>query len=217
MLARGQEIEQLSLQRDEREAALELLDERLLQLRESQRNQEQQRELQRRQAQELARRVGELKAQLSAGQAKVEQLLLRRNRLDGELVELAEQREIEQEQLGESRLHLHDALESMATDNEQRERLLASRDSLRERLDRIRQEARQHKDHAHQLAVRLGSLKAQHDSTRQALERLELQAERLHEKREQLTLNLEEGEAPLEELRMKLEEHLDKRMAVETS
>ena len=215
VLARGQEIEQLSLQRDEREAALELLDERLLQLRESQRNQEQQRELQRRQAQELARRVGGLKAQLSAGQAKVEQLLLRRNRLDGELVELAEQREIEQEQLGESRLHLQDALDAMATDNEQRERLLASRDSLRERLDRIRQEARQHKDHAHQLAVRLGSLKAQHDSTRQALERLELQAERLHEKREQLTLNLEEGEAPLEELRMKLEEQLDKRMAVE--
>jgi chromosome segregation protein len=79
----------------------------------------------------------------------------------------------------------------------------------------VRQEARQHKDHAHQLAVRLGSLKAQHDSTRQALERLELQAERLHEKREQLNLNLDEGAAPLEELRMKLEELLDKRMGVE--
>src|SRR3546814_1776924 len=52
-----------------------------------------------------------------------------------------------------------------------RELLLAQRDSLRERLDRVRQDARQHKDHAHQLAVRLGSLKAQYDSTRQALER----------------------------------------------
>lgn len=215
VLARGQEIERLTLERDERDAALAVLDERLAHLRENQRAQEEQREQQRRLAQDLARRLGELKAQLSAGQAKVEQLLLRRARLDSELLELAEQRDIEHEQLGESRLQLQDALDAMATDNEQRENLLARRDSLRERLDRVRQEARQHKDHAHQLAVRLGSLKAQHDSTRQALERLELQAERLHEKREQLNLNLEEGEAPLEELRMKLEEQLDKRMAVE--
>src|SRR3989344_1952525 len=215
LLARGQEIERLTWERDEREAALALLDERLLHLRENQRAQEEQREQQRRLAQDLARRLGELKAQLSAGQAKAEQLILRRTRLDSELLELGEQREIEHEQLGESRLQLQDALDAMANDNEQREGLLARRDSLRERLDRVRQEARQHKDHAHQLAVRLGSLKAQHDSTRQALERLELQAERLHEKREQLNLNLEEGEAPLEELRMKLEEQLDKRMAVE--
>ena len=215
VLARGQEIEHLGQEIAQREAALAVLDERLTDLRDNQRTQEEQREQQRRQMQDLARRIGELKAQLSAGQAKVEQLMLRRTRLDHELLELAEQREIEHEQLGESRLQLQDALDAMANDNEQRERLLASRDSLRERLDRVRQEARQHKDHAHQLAVRLGSLKAQHDSTRQALERLQLQAERLHEKREQLSLNLEEGEAPLEELRMKLEEQLDKRMAVE--
>ena len=43
-----------------------------------------------------------------------------------------------------------------------------------------------------------------------------MQAERLHEKaRAARRSNLEEGEAPLEELRMKLEEQLDKRMAVE--
>jgi len=93
--------------------------------------------------------------------------------------------------------------------------LLAQRDSLRERLDRVRQEARQHKDHGNQLAVRLSSLRAQHDSTRQALERLEMQSERLTEKREQLNLGLEEGEAPLEELRLKLEELLEKRMVVD--
>ncbi|MGA4529886.1 chromosome segregation protein SMC [Ectopseudomonas chengduensis] len=215
VLARGQELERLELEREEREAALAQLDERLLVLREEQRRQEEQREQQRRQGQELARQLGELKAKLSASQAKAEQLGLRRRRLQDELQEAAEQREIEQEQLGESRLQLQDALDAMALDNEQRESLLASRDSLRERLDRVRQDARQHKDHAHQLAVRVGSLKAQHDSTRQALERLEMQAERLHERREQLSLNLEEGEAPLEELRIKLEELLERRMAVD--
>ncbi|XLX38770.1 chromosome segregation protein SMC [Ectopseudomonas mendocina] len=215
VLARGQELERLQLEREEREAALAQLDERLLTLRDDQRRQEELREQQRRQGQELARQLSELKAKLSASQAKAEQLGLRRRRLQDELQEAAEQREIEQEQLGESRLQLQDALDAMALDNEQRESLLASRDSLRERLDRVRQEARQHKDHAHQLAVRVGSLKAQHDSTRQALERLQLQAERLHERSEQLSLNLEEGEAPLEELRIKLEELLERRMAVD--
>ncbi|MDI5991435.1 chromosome segregation protein SMC [Pseudomonas sp. MDMC216] len=215
VLARGQELERLQLEREEREAALAQLDERLLALRDEQRLQEEQREQQRRHGQELARQVSELKAKLSASQAKAEQLGLRRRRLQDELQEAAEQREIEQEQLGELRLQLQDALDAMALDNEQRESLLASRDSLRERLDRVRQDARQHKDHAHQLAVRVGSLKAQHDSTRQALERLEMQAERLHERREQLSLNLEEGEAPLEELRIKLEELLERRMAVD--
>src|SRR3546814_2684107 len=96
---------------------------------------------------------------------------------------------IETEQLGEARLQLQEALEAMAQDTEQRETLLASRDGIREQLDRIRQDARQHKDQAHQLALRVGSLKAQHESTRQALERLEQKFERAIEGREQLTLN----------------------------
>ena len=116
----------------------------------------------RRQVQEEGRRHGELKAQLSAQQAKVEQLVLRRRRLDEEVAELAEQRALEQEQPSEARLTLQEALDSMALDTERRETLLAERDALRERLDRIRQDARTHSDHAHQLAVRVGSLRAQH-------------------------------------------------------
>nr|WP_215729648.1 chromosome segregation protein SMC [Pseudomonas iridis] len=215
MLARGQEIEALHLEREEREATVEAMENRLQTLRAQQRQQENGREHLRRLLQDEARQQGELKAQLSAGKAKAEQLTLRRTRLDEELVELGEQRALEHEHIGEARMHLQEALDAMALDTEQRELLLAQRDSLRERLDRVRQEARQHKDHAHQLAVRLGSLRAQHDSTRQALERLEMQSERLTEKREQLSLNLEEGEAPLEELRLKLEELLDKRMTVD--
>ncbi|MFJ3485840.1 chromosome segregation protein SMC [Pseudomonas sp. NPDC090202] len=215
VLARGQELQRLEAERDEREATLATLEEQLLRLREQQRVQEDSREQLRRRLQDEARQQSELKAQLSAAKAKVEQLTLRRTRLDEELAELGEQRAIEQESLGESRLQLQEALDSMALDTEQRELLLAQRDSLRERLDRVRQEARQHKDHANQLAVRLSSLRAQHDSTRQALERLEMQSERLTEKREQLSLNLEEGAAPLEELRLKLEELLEKRMVVD--
>jgi chromosome segregation protein len=215
VLARGQELARLQAERDECEASLEQLTEQLGQLREAQREQEECREQQRRQHQDLSRQQGELNARLSASQARLEQLSLRCRRLDEELVELSEQRALETDQLGESRLHLQDALDAMAADTEQRESLLASRDGIREQLDRVRQEARQHKDHAHQLAVRIGSLRAQHDSIRQALERLEQQFERAVERREQLSLNLEEGEAPLEELRIKLEELLERRVGVE--
>ena len=215
VLARGQELQRLLVERDEREASLAAMEDRVAALSGEQSRLEGERELQRRQQQEEARKHSDLKARLSAGQARLEQLALRRRRLDEELAEQQEQREIETEQLGEARLQLQEALETMAQDTEQRETLLASRDGIRERLDRIRQDARQHKDHAHQLALRVGSLRAQHESTRQALERLEQQFERAVERREQLTLNLEEGEAPLEELRMKLEELLERRMGVE--
>jgi chromosome segregation protein len=215
VLARGQELERLLQAREEGEAHLEHLNARLEELRDTQRQLEEAREQLRRRQQDASRQQGELNARMSASQARLEQLSLRRSRLEGEQAELAEQRALETEQLGEARLHLQDALDAMALDTEQRESLLASRDGIREKLDRIRQEARQHKDRAHQLAVRMGSLRAQHDSTRQALERLEQQFERAVERREQLTLNLDEGEAPLEELRMKLEELLERRMGIE--
>lgn len=215
VLARAQEIEQLAEQQLQQQEQLDQFEQRLHSQREQQRGLEEQREQLRRRSQDENRQHGELKARLSAGRARAEQLELRRRRLEEELSELGEQRAIEHEQLGEARLILQEALDLMAEDTEQREQLLARRDTLREGLDRIRQEARQHKDHAHQLAVRLGSLRAQHDSTRQALERLEQQAERLSERQEQLSLNLEEGEAPQEELRLKLEELLERRMSVD--
>ncbi|MFR0688011.1 chromosome segregation protein SMC [Enterobacterales bacterium AE_CKDN230030158-1A_HGKHYDSX7] len=215
VLARGQELERLYVERETLEQRLAEIDEQLVRLRDEQRQAEEGRDQVRRRLQDEGRRQGELKAQLSAQQAKVEQLTLRRRRLDEELAELAEQHAVEQEQLGEARLSLQEALDAMAVDTERRESLLAERDGMREKLDRIRQESRQHKDHAHQLAVRVGSLRAQHESTRQALERLDGQAVRLVERCEQLNLNLEEGAAPLEELRMRLEELLDRRMAVE--
>ncbi|MCP1624338.1 chromosome segregation protein SMC [Pseudomonas nitroreducens] len=215
VLARGQELERLYAERETLEQRLAEVEEQLVRLRDEQRQAEEGRDQVRRRLQDEGRRQGELKAQLSAQQAKVEQLTLRRRRLDEELAELAEQHAVEQEQLGEARLSLQEALDAMAVDTERREALLAERDGMREKLDRIRQESRQHKDHAHQLAVRVGSLRAQHESTRQALERLDGQAVRLIERCEQLNLNLEEGAAPLEELRMRLEELLDRRMAVE--
>ena len=215
VLARAQELDQLQATREAAEAAQATLDARLAEGRERQREAEHSREQLRRRLQDEARQLGELKAKRSASQARAEQLALRKRRLDEETLELAEQRALETEAIGEARLLLQEALDAMADDSGQRETLAAAREQLREQLERARQDARQHKDSAHQLALRLGSLRAQHNSTRQALERLELQSERLAERQEQLTLSLEEGEAPLEDFRLHLETLLEQRLAAD--
>ncbi len=215
VLARAEELERLDAERATRLAQLEAGEQQLAELQERQQHAEQQREQLRRQIQEVSRLQGEQRARLSALQARHEQQALRRRRLDEELAELAGQHALEVEQLGEARLQLEEALEGMASDSERREVLLERREVLREGVERLRQEARQHKEHAHQLALRLGALRARQASTRQALERLELQAVRLVERCEQLSLNLEEGDEPLQELRLRLEELLERRLAVD--
>ena len=105
----------------------------------------------------------------------------------------------------------------MAADTGQREELLRQRDLARETLDLARQQARQHKDRAHQLALRAQSLNAQLKSTRQGLERQQSQAERLSERREQLRMTLEESQAPEDDQRIELESLLEQRVEVEQS
>ncbi len=215
VLARAQTLEQLHTELTALEQALAQSEALLAQLRDSQRDLEHGREQKRRLMQDTARQQAEAQAQVSALQARAEQFSIRRQRLQSELGELLEQQAIEIEQLAEARLQLQDALERMAEAADMREALLEQRDSVRERLDLVRREARQHKDHSHQLAMRLGSLRAQQASIEQALSRLRQQQARTEERREQLTLSLDEGAAPLEELRMRLEELLERRMAVD--
>ncbi len=168
MLARGQEIQKLGLEREEREAAVEALETELQNLRAQQRQQENGREHLRRLLQDEARQQGELKAQLSAGKAKAEQLTLRRTRLDEELAGLGEQRALEHEQIGEARLQLQERPRCHGPGHRAARAAWPSATACANALTGCARKPAQHKDHAHQLAVRLGSLRAQHDSTRQA-------------------------------------------------
>ena len=60
--------------------------------------------------QEQARQLGDVKARLSAGKARVEQIILRRERLEHDLLDVEQQSVQEHEQLGEARLLLQEAL-----------------------------------------------------------------------------------------------------------
>ena len=217
VLARQQEMEQLQASLDEQQAALDSGQERIDQLREGIRALELQRDGLQQTLAASGRQQGELKAQWSARQVRLEQINARRQRIGEDLEELKRQRGEELEQIGEARLTLQDALDSMAADTSQREELLRQRDLARETLDLARQQARQHKDRAHQLALRAQSLNAQLKSTRQGLERQQIQAERLSERREQLRMTLEESQAPEDDQRIELESLLEQRVEVEQS
>lgn len=215
LLARGAELERLQ---DEQAMLLERIaeaEERIAASREQHSVQEEQRAAIRRQLQDANRQLSEQRARLSALQARTEQLNLRRQRIDHELGELAEQHVLDLESLGEARMLLEQALEAMAVDQDERDRLQHSRDQQRGQLDQQRRAASEAREALHQLALRLGALRTRRDSTRQGLERLALQAERLEERCAQLSLGLEEGDEPLVELKMRLEGLLEQRLEVD--
>ncbi|WP_185266151.1 chromosome segregation protein SMC [Halopseudomonas xiamenensis] len=215
VLARQQEMEQLQASLELQQDQLDAGEQRVAGLRERIRELELQRDGLQQSIARLGREQGELKAQNSAKQVRLEQINARRQRIAADLEDIKAQRADELEQLGEARLTLQDALERMADDTARREALLQQREQVREQLEQARQQSRQHKDRAHQLALRVQSLRAQLDSTSQGLERLHTQAERLAERREQLQMSLEEAQGPEDDQRIELEALLERRLQAE--
>ncbi|MEH6389945.1 MAG: chromosome segregation protein SMC [Pseudomonas profundi] len=215
VLARQQEMEHLHATVEEQQALLVGGEERIALLKEHVRQLEQQRETLQQGLARSSREQGEIKAQCSARQVRLEQVIARRQRIDEDLDDLRLQRSDELEQIGEARMTLEAALERMASDAEQRETLLQCRDQVREALDQARQQTRQHKDRSHQLELRVQSLRAQRESTSQGLERLSIQVERLAERKEELRLTYEENQAPEDDQRIELESLLEQRLQAE--
>ncbi len=216
VIARGQELEQLvdSIAASETRAAE--LSKELQDGQETAKALESQRESLRGEADEMNRRYGEMRSQLSAKQVRVEQISVRRERVLGEISEAREQMAQEGESLSEARMILQEAIEAMASDTDQRERLLNRRDQIRSDLDQARQRARHDKDREHELAMRHQSVKTQLDSIRQGIGRLREQTQRLQERREHLQASLGENRDPIEAHKIELEQHLERRVEVET-
>ncbi|GMG87659.1 chromosome segregation protein SMC [Biformimicrobium ophioploci] len=215
VLARKQELEELS-------AAIEAAEEQLAARQEEQETLrtrlttlETEVEAARRAADDLSRRYGELRSQVSARQVKIEQMAARRERAEREIEEASEQIALEGESLSEARLLLQEAVDAMSDDTDARELMLARREEIRETLDAVRQRSREDKDKAHELAMREQSVRTQLQSIQQTMERLREQTERLQERREELRLQLAEAHDPSQDFQAELEEKLAGRLEVE--
>ena len=215
VLQRQQELEVLAAEVESLEQRAETLENALADGREALNNAESQREQVQRDLQQVTKQHSELQSELRARQAKIEQLVARRSRLNSEIDENREQFQLEQESLSEARMILQEAIESMEQDSDQRETLLAQRDENRSVLDQARQRARHDKDAAHQLAMRYQSLRTQLETMETNIERTRSQVAQLEERKKTLQESLSGADDPLESLQLELEAQLEKRLLVE--
>ena len=158
---------------------------------------------------------GNLKSQLSAQQAKVEEAGLRRQRIHHELEELKRQIGLEQENIAESRQRLQVALDSMEENIEARELLEHRREQHMRSQQESREKSRHDKDTAHALALRQQTLQSQLQSTRETMDRMSSQVKRSQERIETLTAQIATSEEPVADMRLELESLLEKRLEVE--
>jgi len=215
VLKRQKELEDITGRLDELEMRVETLSESLTEGREALREMEEQREEAQRELTDFNRSISDTKAQLSAKQVRLEQFSMRRERISNELAECREQQTQEQENLGEARLVLQEAVELMAQDTDQREAMLKRRDEIKNQLDQVKQSARGGKDRAHQLALQVQQFKSRRDSLKQGLERLRQQLATMQERRAGIEEQLSLGDDPFVELQAELEEKLEARLQVE--
>jgi len=215
VLKRQQELQLLDEQIAELDETIEVqsvdLDAGLLQLK----NSEQTRETVQQELNNLLRQHSELASQLSAKQARIEQLNMRRQQLIRDLDEHSEQLTQEQEKLADSRLTWQQALEAMELDLARKEELLQQRDSSRTLLDDIRQRARHDKELAHQGALKKQSICTQLDALSQGVERLRSQLQSLSEQETILHEQMGESAMPLDEYQETLEIQLEKRLRLD--
>jgi len=215
VLARRQELTRLQEEIGELKEAVQQQSAELEAGRESLRQLEVQREEAQRNLSQRNRARGDVQAQLGAKQVRLEQFAARKDRIGKEKEDVDVQQKLDLEQLAESRMVLQEALESMGRDTDRREALLRERDAAKDALDQARQRARAERDAAHQMALRLQSLRTREAALQQSLSRLREQVETLTERRESLREGLLTQESPDGELQLQLEEQLAARVAVE--
>ncbi|MEJ1420973.1 MAG: chromosome segregation protein SMC, partial [Candidatus Sedimenticola sp. (ex Thyasira tokunagai)] len=202
-------LELLSTQAEDFAAGVESGRERLQQT-------EQSREQGQRHLNEINRGLSDLRSNLSGKRTRAEHLKNRSRHIGSEMTELREQMEQDLEDLEMAKMRLHTALEEMETLGERRENLVHQRDEFSSRLVEIREVAEHRRTQAHEIALRIESMRSSRTSLVQNLERMNSQLLHLADRREELSLALEEGEEPMLEQSEKLEIQLGLRVEIES-
>jgi chromosome segregation protein len=216
VLAREQEIRELSARVDELEPLVESLNRQLAEGRKLLAEQEQRRGEQQRSLEQTNKEVSEIQAQLSGKRARAEHIRQRVEALAQDMEEIRQQLETDKQGMEEARLRLHRALEQMEVFGVQREQLTARRERLQKELADAREAARQAGSDAHQIALRVESMRTSEQSLRDGIERSQQQLAQYEERCRILEEQLQQGDEPLKVQQQQLEELLQKRISVET-
>ncbi len=216
VLERAQRLKQLTRDNDAAAAALQTADAALAALRERSQETERARNELQGQVQAAHREHGELRVQLGAMQARRDEAQLRRMRLEGDRGEVETELARARAGLAQAQSALDEALAELQRLDTQHPILTDERDQHRESTTGARGAAQ-----AAQLALREAMIR--HESRRSTLESMQSTAARLLEQRaqllqrhESLTGELADGDAPVQELRVRLQSALDRRVEAET-
>ena len=215
VLAREQEIKQLRDAIEQREREIERLAAQLEEGRAALRALEQEREQVQAEVNRAHRELADLNGQLNSRRARLEQLAIRRQRIEEELTELGEQRQREEAGLAEATSRRNRAVTEMESLSGERERLNAQRESLREGLDTARRQANEQRDRAHQITLRMETMRTSRSSIEDNLRRVEEQIGSLRRRMEELDAAMASEQDPVAEMEQELKALVERRVAVE--
>jgi len=164
---------------------------------------------------QLSRQRANRQSDLSARQARLEQMQSRKEEQRVEAEEVRTEVEKDNQELAIAREKLEVALEAMSRLEEQRVELQQRRESCQDNLRSKREQARVERDAAHEIKVRIETLRAELNSTEQALERMQERQQQLAARRDELHQSAEESDAPIDEMSKELAVLLESRVVVE--
>jgi chromosome segregation protein len=162
------------------------------------------------------REHAELRAQLEALKARLEQTSLRRASIETEQARVTHDIEQNQESLARARSAHTTAADAVARLAIRRPELESEREVLRDRVNTARQRAQAAQAELHDSRIALESRRSALGSMDGALKRMLEQLSGLTTQRGNLEHTLAEGDAPIEQLQQRLQDHLARRAEVET-
>ena len=177
---------------------------------------EQQRDATQARIQGVHREHAELRGQLEALKARLEEAALRRGRIEAEQAEVTLDMARAQDSLARARAAHDQATEALARLDEQRLALTAERELKREAAARTRERSQAAQRELHDSLIRLESRRSAQGSMAGALARLLEQRAALEAQAGTLERTLADGDAPVAELEVRLQDYLARRLEVET-
>jgi chromosome segregation protein len=177
---------------------------------------EQRRDASQARIQHAQRDHAELRARLEALKARLEQTSLRRSGIEAERGEVMLDITQAQDSLGRARAAHGAAIEALARLDTEKPELASERELIRERVSVARTRAQAAQTALHDSRIALESRRSAQGSMATALSRMLEQRGSLEAQREGLERTLADGDAPIEQLQARLQDHLERRAEVET-
>ncbi len=215
ILQREQTLKTLTSETNELQAIVQQVQQQLETEREQLSTAEMDRDASQMTSNQLSRQRANRQSDLSARQARLEQMQTRQEEQRVEAEEVRLEVEKDNQDLAISREKLEVAVEAMARLEEQRVELQQRRETCQDSLRSKREQARVERDAAHEIKVRIETLRAELNSTEQALERMQERQQQLAARRDELHKAAAESDAPIDDMNKDLAVLLETRIKVE--